>query len=196
MSQLKYCLYYDIETGNIIDFLPTEIDDSIKNSMTEAWSQEITRDILKILSESGEMTAPKIKEKIGHSASTLHENIKKLESAGLIDTQMIYKGNKQKIIRAKILCVTKSPKSKETFERFFQGLFTDSKKTKSIINFLEKNPTQYYTVEEISAKIGMPADEIEILLKNWDSQITRSFTDFLKEKPFEKKTLYRIKKKA
>lgn len=191
---MKYCVQYDVEKGNIIGFLPTDIEDSIKNKILEVWNQEITKEILKILSEKGELTAPKIREEIGHSASTLHENIKKLEDLKLIETQMIYKGNKQKIISPKILCVTKNPRSKERFQKFFQGLFTDSDKSKKIIEFLKKNPKNYFTIEEISAKTKIPADEIEIHLNNWESHITRSFSDFLKKKPFEKKVEYRYKK--
>ena len=190
-EKMEYCIAYDIEDENIIDFLPTDIDENIKQKILEAWNQEITREILKIISENQEMTAPKIKETIGHSASTLHENIKKLEDWGLIDTEMIYKGNKQRIIKAKVLCVTKNPKSKEKFKRFFQGLFIDSNKSKIVIKFLSKNPKKYFSLEEISAGTKIPTDEVEILLNNWDSQITRRFSDFLKKKPFEKKVLYK-----
>lgn len=190
---MKYCVSYDVEKENIIDFLPTDIDGVIKNKILEAWNQEITKEILKVVSEHREITAPKIRELIGHSASTLHENIKKLEDNELIETEMIYKGNKQKIIKAKILCITKNPKSKAKFQKFFQGLFIDSNKSKKITEFLSKNKNKFYSIEEISAKTKIPSDEIEIILNNWESQITRSFSDFLKEKPFEKKTLYRFK---
>jgi DNA-binding MarR family transcriptional regulator len=193
-QNVKYCLYYNSEDGNIVDFLPADIDSKIKNSIIEAWNQDIQREILKVLSEEEEMTSPTIKKRIGHSASTLHENIKKLEDASLIETTMSYEGNKQKIIRPRVLCVTKNPKSKERFQRFFQGLFTDSDKTKIVLDYMRSSPEKYLTTEEISAKTKIPVDEIEILLSNWESQITRSFSDFMKEKPFEKKTLYKIKK--
>ena len=191
---MEYCIYYDKRNESIIDFLPTSLDSKVKQKITEVWNQEITREILKIISEEEEITAPKIKEKIGHSASTLHENIKKLEDLKLIKSEMSYKGNKKKIIKAKVLCVTKNPSYKEKFQRFFQGLFVDSKNSKKIIECLEKNPNKYLSIEEISLKTKIPVDEIEILLKNWESQITRSFSDFMKEKPFEKKTLYKFKK--
>jgi DNA-binding Lrp family transcriptional regulator len=191
---MEYCIYYDIENETIIDFFPNDIDNKIKQNITEAWSQEITKQILKVISEHGEITAPKIKEVIGHSASTLHENIKKLEDLKLIKTEMSYKGNKKKIIKPKILCVTKNPKSKENFQKFFQGLFIDSNNNKKIIECLSKNSNKYLSSEEISLKTKIPVDEIEIIMKNWESQITRSLSNFLKEKPFEKKILYKYKK--
>ncbi|MFT4304647.1 MAG: winged helix-turn-helix transcriptional regulator [Candidatus Woesearchaeota archaeon] len=190
---MEYCIYYDKRNEAIIDFLPADIDSKVKQKITEVWNQEITREILKIISEEDEITAPKIKEKIGHSASTLHENIKKLEDLKLIESKMIFKGNKKKIIKPKILCVTKNPNYKEKFQKFFQGLFVDTKNTKKIIECLERNKNKFLSIEEISIKTKIPVDEIEILLKNWDSQITRSLSDFMKEKPFEKKTLYKYK---
>lgn len=190
---MRYCIAYDKRKGNIIDFLPIDINDKIKNNIMEVWNNEICREILITLSEKGEMTAPELKKEIGHSASTLHENIKKLSDKDLIETKMVYEGNKKKVIKSRVLCITKNPKSKEMFKRFFRGLFVDTKKNQKIIEFLKKNPGKYFSVEEIAAKTKIPSDEIEILLENWDSQITRSFKDFLKEKPFEKKTMYRIK---
>lgn len=192
-KKMEYCVCYEAEKNNIIGYLPSDIKDSIKNKILEAWNQKICRDILKTLSEKGEMTAPEIKEKIGHSASTLHENIKKLEDLDLIESEMSYKGNKKKIIKPKVLCITKNPKYKERFQRFFQGLFVDSDKTKKIIEFLDKHPKKYFSIEEISARTKIPSDEIEILLNNWESQITRSLSNFLREKPFEKKVLYKAK---
>ncbi|MGM5485357.1 MAG: winged helix-turn-helix transcriptional regulator [Nanobdellota archaeon] len=190
---MEYCIAYNKNSKEIIDFLPVEIDEKVKNNIIEVWNQKISREILITLSEQGEMTAPKIKEKIGHSASTLHENIKNLEEKGLIKTEMIYKGNKQKVIKPKVLCITKNPRSKERFKRFFRGLFVDTNNNKKIIEFLKQHPQKYFSIEEISAKTKIPSDEIEILLNNWESQITRSFSDFMKEKPFEKKTLYRFR---
>lgn len=191
---MEYCIYYDIKDQSIIDYLPTEIENSVKQNIIEAWGQEITREILKIVSEHGEITAPQIKEAIGHSSSTLHENIKKLEELDLIKTEMIYTGNKKKIIIPKLLCVTKNPSYKARFQNFFQGLFIDSKNSQKIIECLEKNSKKFLSVEEISIKTKIPVDEIEILLKNWDSQITRSLSDFMKQKPFEKKIMYKFKK--
>lgn len=191
---MDYCVYYDIETQNIIDYLPKDIENSIKQNIIEAWGQEITREILKIVSEFGEITAPEIKKEIGHSSSTLHENIKKLEDLDLINTEMSYKGNKKKIISPKLFCVTKNPSNKEKFQKFFQGLFIDSTNSKKIIECLEKNSKKFLSLEEISIKTKIPVDEIEILLNNWDSQITRTLSDFMKKKPFEKKIMYKFKK--
>jgi hypothetical protein len=191
---MEYCIYYDIENETIIDYLPSDLDNKTKQSIIEAWGQEITKQILKVVSEYGEITAPKIKEVIGHSASTLHENIKKLEDLKLIKTEMIYKGNKKKVIMPRLLCVTKNPKSKEKFQKFFQGLFIDSNNSKKIIEFLSNNSKKFFSIEEISIKTKIPVDEIEIIMNNWESNITRSFSDFMKEKPFERKTLYKYKK--
>ena len=87
------------------------------------------KNILILLSNEGEITVPRIKETIGHSMSTLHENIKKLEDADLISTKMVYKLKKQKIIEPKILFATKNPKYKTKLKRFFQGLWVNSKKS-------------------------------------------------------------------
>ena len=187
--------YYDKKTMEILDFLPKGLDSSFQSKILELWSQDIPRKILMFLSVENQVTAPKIKTAIGHSVSTLHENIKKLEDSGLITTEMIYVGNKQKIIKPKVIFVTKNPAFRSVVKNFLsKGFWIDSKKSKKIIEFLEKNYTKQFTAEEISSKTGVPVDEIHALLSNWDSQITRAFSDFLKDKPFEKKIYYQGKK--
>ncbi len=188
--------YYDRKTFEILDFLPKNIDNSLQARILELWSQDIPRKILMFLSTENDVTAPKIKNAIGHSVSTLHENIKKLEDAGLIKTEMIYVGNKQKIIRPRVVFVTKNPAFKSIVKSFLsKGFWIDSDKSRKIIDFLQKNHNKSFTAEEISSKTKIPVDEIHALLGNWDSQITRAFSDFMKEKPFEKKILYQGKKK-
>ncbi|MFW5852744.1 MAG: winged helix-turn-helix domain-containing protein [Nanoarchaeota archaeon] len=187
--------YYDKKTLEILDFLPKNIDNSLQSKILEAWSQEIPRKILMFLSTESQVTAPKIKTAIGHSVSTLHENIKKLEDYNLIKTEMIYVGNKQKVIKPKVIFVTKNPMFRSVVNSFLsKGFWIDSKKSRKIMDFLQKNYTKEFTAEEISSKTGIPVDEIHSLLSNWDSQITRAFSDFLREKPFEKKILYKGKK--
>lgn len=189
---MEYCVYYDKKTMQLLDFLPKNINGGHKAKIIELWSQEIPRKILMLLSTEQNVTAPKIKSMIGHSVSTLHENIKRLEEAGIIETEMIYVGNKQKIIKPKVIFVTKNPAFKSVVKNFLaKGFWVDSKKSKKIIEFLQSHDSKSYTAEEISAKTGVPVDEIHTLLSNWDSQITRAFSDFLKEKPFEKVVLYK-----
>jgi DNA-binding Lrp family transcriptional regulator len=186
--------YYDKKSYEILDFLPKDIDNSLKSRIMELWSQEIPRKILMFLSTENKVTAPKIKEAIGHSVSTLHENIKKLDDAGLIETEMIYVGNKQKIIKPKVVFVTKNPAFRAIVKSLLsKGFWIDSAKSKRVLEFLEKNSQKAWTAEEISSKTHVPVDEIHSLLSNWDSQITRAFSDFLKEKPFEKIVLYQGK---
>jgi DNA-binding MarR family transcriptional regulator len=188
----KVCVYYDQKTDQIIDFLPNTISAELKASIRELWGQEIPRKILSILSTNDSMTAPKIKSEIGHSMSTLHENIKKLEDAGLIQTKMIYVGNKQKIIEPMAIFVTKNPKFKSAIQDFLsKGFWIDSKKLNKVIKILNDNPTKSFTAEELSVKTKIPVDEINSLLATWDSQFTRAFSSFLKEKPFEKVILYK-----
>lgn len=189
-QKLHYCVYYDNHTDAIIDFFPTEIPAELKNTITTFWTQDIPQKILKALSIS-EMTMQELKGKIGHSNSTLHENILKLEEAGLINTQIIYEGNKIRVLSPKILFVTKNPEFKTRVQKFFQGIWVDSEKNKQIIEYLQDNPDKFFSADQIAAKTGIPVDEVEIVLGNWDSQVTRSLSDFLKSKPFEKKVLYR-----
>ncbi|MFP4656064.1 MAG: helix-turn-helix domain-containing protein [Candidatus Woesearchaeota archaeon] len=187
--------YYDKKTEEILDFLPKNIDNSFQSRILELWSQDIPKKILQYLSTEENVTAPKIKNAIGHSVSTLHENIKKLEESGLIETKMIYVGNKQKVIKPKVIFVTKNPKFRSVVKNFLsRGIWIDSERSRKVINFLQENHKRSFTAEEISSRTGVPVDEIHNLLGNWDSQITRAFSDFLKEKPFEKKIMYKGKK--
>jgi transposase len=191
---MKIFVYYDQKSEAILDFFPADLSEMKKNDIREMWSQEIPKRIIMMLSKGDEVTAPIIKQQIGHSMSTLHENIKKLEQTGIIETKMIYKGNKQKIIKTNVLCVSRNTPLTQRITRFLnQGLWIDTSRSKKIVNFLEKNPDQYFSIEEISAKTGIQVDEVQTLLENWDNQITRAFSDFLKKRPFEKKTLYRAK---
>lgn len=185
-------LYFDAKSEAIVDFLPQNIPEEKKEIIRELWAQPICRAILKFLTKSEKATAPKIKEAIGHSMSTLHENIKKLEYAGLIKTEMIYEGNKQKIIEPTIMCVSRNTKMTEAITRFLnQGLWVDTERGDKIIDFLKNNNKKFFTVEEISAKTGIQVDEVQTLLDNWDSQVTRSFSQMFKKRPFEKQTRYR-----
>lgn len=193
---MKCFVYYDKKSEAILDFLPSDIPSAKKNIILELWSQEIPRKILKLLTTEDGITAPAIKDKIGHSMSTLHENIKKLEDAQLISTEMIYTGNKQKIIHTNVMCVSRNTRMTETITRFLnQGLWVDSERSNTIIKFLDNHPDMWFTAEEISARTGIQIDEVQTLLNNWDSLITRSFSDFLKRTPFEKKIAYKSRKK-
>ncbi|HLP79716.1 MAG TPA: hypothetical protein VK158_03725 [Acidobacteriota bacterium] len=192
----KYIIYFDKKTESIIDFFPNNLSEVTKQSITEIWMQPICREILKLLTVMDSITAPVIQKHIGHSMSTLHENIKRLEQAKLIEAEMSYKGNKQKIIKTNTLVVSKNSKLTESITRFLNtGLWVDSERSNKIVEFLQANPDKFYSVEEISAKTSIQVDEVQTLLDNWDSQITRSFSDFLKKAPFEKKVLYRGSKK-
>lgn len=187
------CIYYDEASEDIIDILPTNISPVVRSTIEGIWKQHIPRKIMILLSGVESTTAPGIKKEIGHSMSTLHENIKRLESEGLISSEMVYTGNKQRVIRSNVLCVTKNPKHKERMRRFFQGMWVDSKKTKQIIDFLRANPKKYYSAEDISVHTKIPVDEVVLLLSNWDSIFTKGTSMLLKEVPFEKKILYRGK---
>jgi DNA-binding Lrp family transcriptional regulator len=189
---MECCAYYDKKTMQILDILPKNISNAYRAKILDLWSQEIPRKILMFLSTEQEVTAPKIKSAIGHSVSTLHENIKRLEDAGIIGTEMIYVGNKQKIIKPNVIFVTKNPAFRAVVKSFLaKGFWVDSKKSNKIIEFLQENDDRAFTAEEISSKTKVPVDEIHSLLANWDSQITRAFSDFLKERPFEKLTMYK-----
>lgn len=193
MQTPKYCVYYDKETEEIQDFFPAHIDADVRNTVINAWEQDIPKKILRALSE-GEKTMQELRKEIGHSNSTLHENVKKLEETNLIHTKLIYEGNKIRILKPEFLFVTKNPKSKSQLKKFFQGLWVDSQANKTIIEFLKKHPDKYWTEEEIAAKTDIPIDDVELTLSNWDSKVTRALSDFSKEVPFEKKTLYKAKK--
>lgn len=192
-SPYEFCVYFDKRTYAILDYLPKDLDENLKKNISLLWNQEIPRKILQLLCAEDEgITSPGIKQKVGHSMSTLHENIKKLELANLIKTEMIYEGNKQKVIKPRILFVSQNTTLTRSITSFLnKGLWVDSKTSTKIIDFLKKNPDRYYTAEEISVKTSIQVDEVKTLLDNWDSMITRAFSQFLKEKPFEKKVLYR-----
>jgi hypothetical protein len=177
----------------LLDFFPQDIDFTIKSNIIEAWNNQITRNILLLLSEKEHLTAPEIRENIGHSMSTLHESIKKLQYMNLIDVNMVYKENKKKILTPKILFVTKNPKYKSAIKKFFQGLWVNSDNSKAIIEFLKSNPESYYTAVDISSKTQIPVDDVELELNNWDSFTTRGIRAVAREIPFEKKVMYRIK---
>lgn len=188
----QYIIYYDKKTESIIDFFPNNLPENTRQAITEVWMQPICREILKLLTQHDKITAPVIQEQVGHSMSTLHENIKRLETTGLIKTTMSYKINKQKIIETNLLAISKNTKLTESITKFLnQGLWVDSSRSDTVTEFLQRNPDVYYTAEEISAKTGIQVDEVQTLLDNWDSQVTRAFSDFLKKRPFEKKVLYK-----
>jgi DNA-binding Lrp family transcriptional regulator len=189
-TKLEYCVYYDSQTGDIIDFFPQEIPVDLKNKVINSWNQEIPRKILRELSTK-EMTMQELKAIIGHSNSTLHENIKKLEEQGLIYTNIVYEGNKIRILAPRIIFVNKNPEHKSKVQRFFQGMWVDSEKNKKIVEFLQENADKFFTSDQIAAKTGIPVDEVELILSNWESQFSRGLSDFLRSKPFEKKVLYR-----
>lgn len=192
---MNIIVYYDKKSMAILDFFPAHLPEERKDVIRHMWGQEIPRKILLALAAEDTLTAPLIKERIGHSMSTLHENIARLADAKLITSTMIYKGNKQKVLSSNILCVSKNTPLTERITRFLnQGLWVDSKRGRAVIEFLDKHPGQYFDVHEISVKTSIPVDEVETLLENWDSQITRAFSDFLKKRPFEKKVLYRSSK--
>lgn len=191
---MQSCVYYDQNSLEIIDILPKDTEPKVLACINEMWNQDIPRRILIEISSKEGITASDIKRSIGHSMSTLHENIEKLKTLGLIKTKMVYEQNKKKILSPNVLFVTRNPKFKEAFLRFFQGMWVDSKKTQKIIDYLQKHPDKYFSVEELSLKLKIPVDEIGLLLSNWDSQTTRAMSHFLKQKPFEKKILYRARK--
>ncbi|MCB9362136.1 helix-turn-helix transcriptional regulator [Candidatus Woesearchaeota archaeon] len=188
---MDICVYYDEKSEKILDILPHAIDTKVKFIIEKMWTQVIPRKILIALSSEEQYNASKLKQIVGHSMSTIHDTLRKLEDAELILTEVIYEGNKQRMIRPQLLCVTKSPKYRAQLKRFFQGMWVDTGKTKLVLDFLNLNHKKFFTVEEISARTKIPVDEVELLLTNWDSQLTRGLSGFLKEVPFEKKVLYR-----
>lgn len=190
---MEYCVYYDRKKEEIIEFFPAEIPLDIKTKISQAWSQPIQKKILITLSMHEKLTIPKLKEIIGHSMSTLHENIRKLMQNNIIDAQTIFKDNKKIILKPKILFVTKSSKSKAFFQKFFQGAWISTDKNETIVNFLKKNPDREWTVKEIAAKIDLPEDEVQIYLDNWESVLTRTLSTYSKEIPFQKRVLYKYR---
>lgn len=191
----KICVYYNKKSEEIESFLPNTISEEKKVDIANAWDNNINRKILKELSLNEELNLSELKKKVGHSISTISDSVKKLANKKILKTKITYEGKKQKMITSDILFVTKNPKLSEVFKKVLsQGIWIDTNKTKKIIKFLEENKKNYFSVEEISAKTEIPVDEVKSLLNNWDSQITRSISTFLKEPPFEKKEIYRFKK--
>lgn len=190
---MHICVYYDEKNHYILDISPRELDASIKNQLEEVWSNNISRQILILISE-GVNRLPDIQKTIGHSASTLHGAVQKLNQYGFLTYEMVYTGNKQKILSSNVLCVTKNSKSKVALQKFFQGLWIDSTKTKKIIKAMESDPKKWWTPEELSVKSKIPVDEISLLLSNFDSPTSKAMSQFLKEPPFEKEVKYKFKK--
>ncbi len=191
---MDYCVYYDQHNERIIDFFPQAIDLDVKNNINKFWNQAIPRKILIELSTQP-MNMQELRKRIGHSNSTLHENIKKLEEAGLIESEIIYEGNKIRLLKPKILFVSQSPKYQTIFKKFFQGLWIDRKQNLKIIDFLDKHHDKYFTAEEISAKLNIPIDEVRLSLDSWNSPVTKAYSDLFKDRPFEKKVMYRSRKR-
>lgn len=195
MKGMQLIAYYEKRKEVLLDFFPTNADPILIEKVQSYWNQPVARAILKILSREEETTAPELKAEIGHSMSTLHENITKLERDGIISTEMVYSGNKKKIIKPEILFVTKNSRLTSAITRFLnQGLLVDSKTGQKIIDFLDKNKDRTFTAEQISARTGIQVDEVETLLDNWDSLITRSFSEAFKAKPFVKRVTYQSNK--
>ncbi len=187
--------YYDEGSNTILDIYPPSTDPELKAKIIELWSQLIPREIMKVLTMEGNTTPSRVKEKIGHSSSTIHENINKLQDAGLIETQMSYAGNKQRIITPSVIFVSRNPTVRRAVNKFLsKGFWIDTKKSDQIISFLSNKAGEYFTPQEISAATKIPVDEIESLLEHWESPLTRAFSDLFKEVPFEKKVLYRARK--
>ena len=187
---MNICVYYDEQKKFIIDTNPKQLDPQLRSRLEEVWSHPISRQILVLVSD-GVNRLPDIQKNIGHSPSTLHAALDKLVQAGFITVEMSYKGKKQKLLSTNVVCVTKNPKSKRALQKFFQGLWIDSEKTNKIIEVIQKSPEKWWTAEEISKKSKIPIDEIQLLLSNFDSQTTKSLSQFLKKPPFEKKILYK-----
>jgi hypothetical protein len=190
---MDVCVYYDEQKLFIIDITPRELDGEVRSSLEELWSQPVTRKILLAISQ-GFTRLPDIQRSVGHSASTMHEALERLERAGFVSVRMSYEGNKHKVVSSNVVCVTKNPRHKTVLQKFFQGLWVDSTKTKKIINQLKSDKHRWWSAEELSIRTKIPVDEIELLLSNFDSQTTRSLSQFLKTPPFEKKTTYKYRK--
>ena len=188
---MNACVYYENRTNQILDILPKETDNKLKSKIYEVWGNEINKKVLITLSMFDELSISELKRLVGHSISTIHDSVSKLESDGLIESEITYVNNKKKMLRPKIIFITKNPRFKIAFQKFFQGIWIDSKKTNKIIEFLGKYNKKYFTTEEISSKLKIPVDEVEILMSNWESPATRTLSNFLKERPFEKKVLYK-----
>ncbi|HDP73360.1 MAG TPA: winged helix-turn-helix transcriptional regulator [Candidatus Woesearchaeota archaeon] len=189
----RACLYYDANE-NIIEILPMEIEPALKDSLAYFWGKEVSRKILKHLSKYECAKMQDIRKDVGHSSSTVHEYLHKMEKSGIVELEKVYKGKKEILVKPKAICVTKNKRFKQSVSRFFQGLWVNSEKMNRIILLLHKNSDKFFTSEEISAKTSIPVDEVELLLSNWDSKLTRAVSDLTKEPPFEKRTVYRAMK--
>lgn len=190
---MNICVYYEGQNKSIIDIIPHDLEEKQKANIAKFWQQPIMQKILIALSEGKTMTLSMLAEELGHSPSTIHDAIKRLEEAELISTEISYKKKKQRIIRSHVLFVTKSPKFKEALAKFFQGLWVDSQDTNAIITFLKENSNNRYSAEEISAALHIPVDRVELALSNWDSIITRGLSQINKEVPFTKRITYQSK---
>lgn len=189
---MDICVYYDERKEFIIDISPQGLDPHTRSLLEEYWSQPILRQLLITISR-GVHRLPDVQKEIGHSPSTLHAALQKLVDGGFVSFEMSFKGKKQKILSPRVLCVTKSPRHRIALQKFFQGMWVDSAKTKKIIDQLCKDPDKWWTAEELSVKTGITIDEIELLLSNFDSQMTRALSQFLSKPPFEKRISYRAK---
>ena len=72
MSMSDICVYYEAETGNIIDIIPHEVEDETKADINKSWQQPISQKILKTLSANEHMTISTLAKELGHSVSTIH----------------------------------------------------------------------------------------------------------------------------
>ncbi|MGM5483856.1 MAG: winged helix-turn-helix domain-containing protein [Nanobdellota archaeon] len=188
---MQYIAYYEKRKEVLLDFFPKDIDTVTKKKIQNLWNQPVAREIMKTLSVKEQATAPEIQKEVGHSMSTLHENITKLENNGLIKTEMVYTKNKRKIIVPEIMFVNRNSRLTEAITKFLnQGLMVDSRTGRKVIKFLDNNKDRAFTVEQISVKTGIQVDEVETLLENWNSLITRAFSEVFKEKPFVKRVTY------
>jgi transposase len=191
----KACIYYD-SNENIIEILPMEIEPQLKDALAYFWGKEVSRKIMKYISKHDCSKMQDIRKNVGHSSSTVHEYLHKMEKSGIVALEKVYKGKKEIIVWPRSICVTKNKRFRQAVSRFFQGLWVNSEKMNRIIALLHKNKDKHFTSEEISVKTGIPVDEVELLLSNWDSKLTRAVSDLMKEPPFEKRTVYKAKQKA
>lgn len=190
---MKACVYYDNKSNEIIEVLPNNIDPRLKGFIFEFWNQNIFKKILINISMYDNLSISDLKKLVGHSISTIHDAITKLENADLIISELTYINNKKKILKPNVVFVNKNPRFKTSIQKFFQGLWIDSKKTNKIIEFLKKNKTKKFTAEQISTRTEIPVDEVKLLLSNWDSITTRTLRNFMQETPFEKIVYYKGK---
>ncbi|OIO66745.1 hypothetical protein COY28_03330 [Candidatus Woesearchaeota archaeon CG_4_10_14_0_2_um_filter_57_5] len=191
---MEGCVSYNRKSFELLDFLPSDMDAGLKSTINQYWHQRIAREILIALSSAEEIPMSQLRDQIGHSASTLHENIKRLQEVGLIEAEMSFKGNKQLLLRPRVIFVSDNPKVAAAFQKFFQGLFIDTNATKIVLAFLNENPDKFFTSAEISSRTNMPKTQVEIALSNLESPITRAYSTFYRSAPFEKQISYRIRK--